>query len=234
MEREQPFQRVFDRRHVRAPRRFRRHGEIVNVLERLRPGAGIAGMLMDRGKNNLLVTAEDGFSAVPVMRVEIPNGDTLTPTRERIQRGDGDVIEITKSHRLRPRRVMAGRTHQAKTRLALDGCARDLHRGPGSTRGVIVNSRIRGRIGIEIDSRLTHRREVCRRVCAQQRRLVSRRRLARFPAGVARAQERHALRNASGSFHMARAGILHAPGIMENDHGRREPRLFQAYGLLGG
>ena len=69
---------------------------------------------MDRGEGDPRIPSHNGFGAVAVMRVEIPDGDALGAAGQCVERGHGDVIEKAKTHRLVAGGVMPRRTHQAK------------------------------------------------------------------------------------------------------------------------
>ena len=73
---------------------------------------------MDRGKRYARVIRDDVFSAVAMVRVEVPDGDAFGAVFQGIERSNRDVTEIAKSHRLLTRGVMAGRPHQAERALA--------------------------------------------------------------------------------------------------------------------
>src|SRR5690606_41187295 len=74
-------------------------------------------VLMDGGEANALASGESRLRSVPVMNVEIENGDPARARGQRLQRGDGDRGEIAETHGLRPRRVVPGRTDRKSTRL---------------------------------------------------------------------------------------------------------------------
>lgn len=57
-------------------------------------GAWIAGILLNRGKPDSIVTKNDRFSAVAMMRVKIPYSDPLAANRQSVMGGDGDPIQI--------------------------------------------------------------------------------------------------------------------------------------------
>ena len=80
---------------------------------------------MNRRKSDSRIVRDDCFRAVAVMRVKIPNRDAFGAIFKRIKRSDGDVAEITKTHRAIARGVMTGRPHQAESavRRATPRCA---------------------------------------------------------------------------------------------------------------
>ena len=88
--------------------------EIVDVAERARPGARITGKLVDRGEGDPRIAGDDFFRAVAVVGIEIPDRDALGAVLQRVEGGDGDVIKITKPHRVIARGVMTRRPHQAE------------------------------------------------------------------------------------------------------------------------
>src|SRR5215211_6280777 len=116
----------------------------------MRARSGIAGKLVNGGERNSRMPRDDGFRAVAVVRVEIPDGDLLDSLRERIERRDRDAAEVTETHRLRARGMMTRRPHEAETPLAGDRSTRDLHGGARSACRMFVDLRMSGRVGIEI------------------------------------------------------------------------------------
>ena len=66
---------------------------------------------MDRSEGDPRVPGHDGFGAVAMMGVKIPDRDALGAARQRVERGHRDVIEKTKAHRLVASSVMSRRTH---------------------------------------------------------------------------------------------------------------------------
>src|SRR5216683_3038271 len=128
-------------------------------------GAGIGGKLMDRCKLDLRVARDNRFCPVAVMRIKIPDGNALRPVRERVEGGDGNVTEITKSHRLIARGMVSWRTHQTESRISVQRLARNICGRARRLCGMIVNTRIRGGIEIEV----FHRRADVRKMLARVR-----------------------------------------------------------------
>jgi hypothetical protein len=111
---------------------------------------------------------------------------------------------------------MAGRTHQAENRFAISRALQSLERGADGCAGVIRDSWMEGSIGVEILA-ACERRDVSRRMRAQDRRFVRRRgfcpRDRQIRLGAQRLQ---GCQNARGSFRMAGARIA-GTGFVRND-----------------
>ena len=69
---------------------------------------------MNRGEGDPRVSGDNRLGAVAVVGIEIPDRDALGAVLQRVERGDSDVIEITKTHRLVAGGVVSRRTHQAE------------------------------------------------------------------------------------------------------------------------
>src|SRR4051812_1374886 len=100
-----------------SPARVGRDWPVAELrVEIARARARITGKLMHRGEEQAGVHAcnvrlQDGFGAVPVVRVEIPHGDALKAAfGSRRQRCDGDLVEVTKTHRCVSGGMMTRRT----------------------------------------------------------------------------------------------------------------------------
>ena len=74
--------------------------------------------LMNRCKTNSLIVRYDRLGAVPVMAIKIPNGNPFGAVFQRVERGDGNVAEITETHCAISRGVVSRRAHQAESGLA--------------------------------------------------------------------------------------------------------------------
>src|SRR3989442_13580698 len=111
------------------PRRFGRDRIIVDVSKRFRAGSGVGGELMDRCELDPGVVRDNGFSAVPLMRFEIPNRHALSAVLERVKRRDGDIAEVTKTHRAIARGVMSRWPHQTERMFALRRRSGAFHSG---------------------------------------------------------------------------------------------------------
>ncbi len=66
---------------------------------------------MDRCELDPGIVRDNGFSPVPVMRIEIPNRHALSAVLERVKRRDGHIAKVTKTHRAIARGVMSRRPH---------------------------------------------------------------------------------------------------------------------------
>lgn len=86
----------------------------MDIAERTGACARVTGELVHGGKCDAGIICDDRLGAVAMVSVEIPNSDALRALRERLERGYGDVIEITESHRLVARGVMTRRSHQTE------------------------------------------------------------------------------------------------------------------------
>src|SRR5207302_10655901 len=106
-EAKQFIERAFYNIDMFFPRRFGRDWIIVDVSKRFRTGSGVGGELMDRCELDPGIVRDNGFGPVPVMRIEIPNRHALSAVLERVKRRDGDIAEVTKTHRAIARGVMS-------------------------------------------------------------------------------------------------------------------------------
>ena len=109
---------------------------------------------MDGGEGDSRIARDNVFGAVAMMSVEIPDGNALSAVLQRILGGDGDVAEITKSHRLVARGVMSRRPHQTESALALQRRMGRIDRRPCGPQSVLVNIRICRCVRIEIMGRI--------------------------------------------------------------------------------
>ena len=73
----------------------------------------IARILVNRRKENMVVALENRLGAIAVMGIEIPDRDFVGPKIFLGEQGsDGDLVQVTETHRLRARGVVPGRPHQ--------------------------------------------------------------------------------------------------------------------------
>ena len=128
------------------------------------PSAGIERRLVGGGKHQPRLALGDGLGAVAVMDVEIDDGDARQPVRlQRVQRGDGDIVENAKAHRRGGFGVVARRAHGAERHVVLARQHR-IHRGDARAGGAIGGFARTGReegVGIELHARLARLRERC-------------------------------------------------------------------------
>ena len=104
-------------------------------------GMGIGGILVGGDEEKIFLVVEDVFGAVAVVGVEIPDGDPADAALAGGEGGDGDLVEVAKSHRLRGQRVVPGRAHQGESFLFF--VERGFHRGNRGTdgaTGVLINA----------------------------------------------------------------------------------------------
>lgn len=188
--------------------------------EIVRAGARIAGRLVHRREKETFTAMQNGFGAVAVVRVGVPDGDTLRPEIFLcVQRGDGDLVEITKPHRLPCRRVMAGRAHERKRRRARrERVQRGLERrGDRATRVFGDAGKIR-RVLIEV-ARDGEAIQVRGRVRKKERFVGDgRARNLPRPIRMCRAQVRRGFRRARGLLGAHRGAVVGAPGIVKDEH----------------
>jgi len=109
--------------------------------------------LVDGDEEKILAVVEDVFGTITVVGVEIPDGDPADAALARGKCGDGDLVEITKSHGLRGQSVVSGWTHQSEGFLFF--VQRSLHCGKRCSNGaacVCINAiEVRG-VVVEIVS----------------------------------------------------------------------------------
>ena len=75
---------------------------------------------MDRCKSNPLIVSDNRLGPVAVVPVKIPNRNALDAVFQRVQRGDSDVAEVTKTHCAVSRGMMSRRPHEANaSRLSM-------------------------------------------------------------------------------------------------------------------
>ena len=136
---------------------------------------------MNGGETDARMIGYDRLGAVPVVGVKIPDRNSLRAILQSIERGNRDVVEVTKAHRLIASGMVSRRSHQTKTALAAQGRARDFDRGAGGPRCMLINLRMRRRIGVEIMQGFAHACDVLGRMSAQQHLGRRFRRLPPFP-----------------------------------------------------
>jgi hypothetical protein len=74
----------------------RRDWPIEDIPSRYRSRARIGGMLVNRSKPNSIVTKNDTFSAVAMMRIKVPNRDPFTANGEGMMRSDRNRVQMKK------------------------------------------------------------------------------------------------------------------------------------------
>ncbi len=191
---------------------------IVDVSKRFSAGSRIGRELMDGRERDSRIVRNDIFRAVAMMRIKIPNGDTLSVVFQSIERGDRDVAEITKAHGAIARGVMSRWPHQAESALALQRCTCGTDGGAGRAQSVIVDVWIDRRVGIEVARRFPYSVDVFARVRAQEFFTRGRPRLTPFPSTMSILQQRDRARDSRRSLGVAGSGILGAAWVVKNDH----------------
>jgi len=91
------------------------------------------------------------------------------------------MAEITKTHGPFTHRVVTGRTHQAEGATSSFCFVCGIHRGTSRSGGVLKDSRIRRRIGIEIEPGIPNSCEVLACVDPQERIFIKDLWIAPFP-----------------------------------------------------
>ena len=86
---------------------------------------------MDGEEGDPGLIEQNGFRAIAVMHVEIKNGNALGTGRQSFPCGNGNVVQITKTHRLFAGGVVAGRTHEAEDVFAVTRGFQGIQRGGG-------------------------------------------------------------------------------------------------------
>jgi len=78
------------------------------------------------------------------------NGDALNAGRERFERGDGNIIQVTKTHNAITGGVMAGRAHQAQNGFAASRATHRFQGRAGRGARIACDARMRRRVRVEI------------------------------------------------------------------------------------
>lgn len=213
-----------------------------------RASAGVAGVLVDRGKEECIaerrVGADEGlhngFGAVAVMGVEIPDGHTAGGDgsgsvggsaggreggREIVGGVNGrerDLVQITEAHRMARAGVVAGRPHEGKNRSALrDRVTGGREGGGGGAAGVVADVLEERGVRVEVAG-LREAFEMRGRVREEERGIVHRsrgRRHAPFPGSVSDAEVRGGAEDAGRLLRAQRGAVVGALRIVENEHG---------------
>ena len=127
----------------------RRDGVVVAVVETLRAGAGIGGVLVNGEKRAAGLILEDGFGAVAVMHIEVEHGDFFHTGGAGGEHGGGDGIEIAEAHRAVAGRVVSGRTQEAEVGFAFAREGEGVQRAADGAAGVGVDAVVGGRVAVE-------------------------------------------------------------------------------------
>ncbi len=167
---------------------------------------------------DLRMLGDDLFRAISMMRIEIPDRDAGNAVVERVQSSQGDVAEVTESHRAVSHCVVTRRPHQTERRCATHRslCCRD--RSARRTRRMIKNLRVSGCVGVKIRGGLFNSLDVLDRVASLQRLVCSWIWLVPLPLRMTLAQKRHRLREARRTFRVSGKGILRGARVVKYDH----------------
>src|ERR1700731_1174182 len=129
------------------------------VTSRRRAAAWIARILVNRSKPYSVITKNDLFCAIAMMRIEVPDPNTLATCFESVIGGNRDRVQVAKTHSSRRSRVMPRRTHQREPFSTAERQVYRTDRRSGSTLSVFFDSGIERSISVKID-RLPKPRQV--------------------------------------------------------------------------
>ena len=158
--------------------------------------------------------------------VEIPDRDAFgAEVGVGVERGDGDLVEITKSHGGGRRGVMPRRAHEGEC----GGASGERVGGGGETggdgtAGVVVDPVEIGRVGVEIAG-LSEALEVGSGVGQAERVIGNRgrgRRETKFPVGVRGAEVSGGAGDPGRLLGAHGGAVVGALGVVENEHGGEE------------
>jgi hypothetical protein len=153
-----------------------------------------------------------------VVRVEVPDGNPRRAALPGGQGGNGDLVEITKPHRLPGGGVMTRRPHQCESLLVRpEGQFHRLHGGAHGAARMVVDPREIGCVVVEIGRHL-QALQMRRRVGQEQNLLRGRHRQPPFPRGMRGAQVRHDLLHARRLFRTQRGAEVGALRVVKDDH----------------
>ncbi len=164
------------------------------------------------------MVGENRFGAIAVMRVEVPDGNALHASFQRIERGNGNVIEIAEAHRPIARRVMSWRAHQTERAAFGNGCTRDLDRRASRASSMIEGIGIRRTISVKILRGIGNAAHVFRRMRVQQHLLCCYLWHSPFPERMMFLKERNRSRNALRAFYVSDTRVFDRTRIVENQH----------------
>ena len=133
-------------------RSARGDGPVMAVVERRCARAGIIGILVNGGEEKTVAPADDGLGAVAVMGVKIPYGDAGgAELGTRVECGEGNLVEITKTHRLPRGRVMAGRARERESWCAMrERVLGGSECGTDSAAGVVADAGEERSVGVKV------------------------------------------------------------------------------------
>ena len=206
--------------------------------EVVRAGAGVAGVLVDGGEEKVgsgWVCVKDGFGAVAVMGIEIPDGDAADgggngragggKIVRGVERGEGDLVEVAEAHGLAGGGVVAGRAQQREDgRAVREGVARGGEGAGDGAAGVVADAGEKRRVGVEVAG-LREAFEVCGGVGEEERRVGDGgggRRDGEGPRGARGAEVGGGAEDARGLLGAHGGAVVGTLRIVEKEHGRSE------------
>ena len=201
-------------------------------------GAGVAGVLVDGGEEKVRrgrVCVENGLGAVSVVGVEIPDGDAADgggsgcasggEIVRGVERGEGDLVEVTEAHGLASGGVVAGRAQERESGGAVgEGVVRGGAGARDGTAGVVADAGEKRRVGVEVTG-LGEAFEVRGGVGEEERRVGDGgggRRDGEGPRGVGGAEVGGGADDARGLLGAQGGAVVGALRIVEKEHGRSE------------
>jgi hypothetical protein len=174
---------------------------------------------MDRSESNPRIVRDDRFRSVAVVRIDIPDRYALSAVLERIERGDGDIAEVTETHGAIARGVMSGRAHKDKwAALSGKGSACGFDAGAGRFKCIVVNFWNSRCIEIEIANWIFDALDVFAGMRAQEFVIRGSSRFAPLPGWMSIFQYRDGLDDARWPFWMSGSGVINAARVVKNDH----------------
>src|SRR5260370_8476082 len=129
----------------------RRDRPVEDIASRRSAAARIAWRLVNRSKPYAVITKNDLFCAIAMMRIEVPDPNTLATCFESVIGGNRDRVQIAKTHSSRRSRVMPRRTHQREPFSTAERQVYRTDRRSGSTLSVFFDSGIERSISVKID-----------------------------------------------------------------------------------
>src|SRR5438067_1074895 len=165
---------------------------------------------MNRGEMNPLISCHDCFCSIAVMAVKIPDTNPFSAVFQHVESSNGNVAEVTETHRTLPCGVMARRPHQTEGRFATQRGARRLNCRAGRVSRIGVDVRVKWRVCVEISSGIRDVFKILTRMRAQQFMICRSARLLPFPVTVPLLQYRRGASNALRTLWMPRLGIVEA------------------------
>src|SRR5450432_2257136 len=154
-----------------------------------------------------------------MVRVEIPDRHPLHALGERIERGDCDVAEITKTHRAITHCMMTRWAHHTESAMSLHRGARYVQGGASGSRCMFVDAGVGRRVRIEIVRRLMYAREMFARVSTQHDRFIGGVWLTPLPISMPILQKRDRACDSFWPLGMPGRRIGDATRIVKDDHG---------------